>query len=69
MIGKCRLMPSRHAEYQMIERGISVKEMLETLNKGVKRLVSKKILALHKKIEVVYKSKPCHYFIITAYRK
>lgn len=62
-------MPSRHAEYQMIERGISVKEMLETINKGVKRFVGRKILALHKEIEVVYKSKLGHYFVITTYRK
>ncbi|MBU2565066.1 MAG: DUF4258 domain-containing protein [Candidatus Thermoplasmatota archaeon] len=62
-------MPSRHAEYQMIERGISVKEMLETLDKGVKRIVGRKVLSLQKKIEVVYKSKPGHYFVITTYRK
>ena len=62
-------MPSRHAEHQMIDRGISVKEMFETINKGVRRLVGRKILALHKKIEVVYKSKPCHYFVITTYRR
>ncbi len=62
-------MPSRHAEYQMIERGISVKEMFETINKGVKRFVGRKILALYKKIEIVYKSKPCHYFVITTYRR
>ncbi|MBU4190597.1 MAG: DUF4258 domain-containing protein [Candidatus Thermoplasmatota archaeon] len=62
-------MPSRHAEYQMIEKGISVKEMLETLDKGVKRIVGRKVLSLQKKIEVVYKSKPGHYFVITTYRK
>lgn len=62
-------MPSRHAEHQMIERGISVKEMLETLDKGVKRIVGRKVLSLQKKIEVVYKSKPGHYFIITTYRR
>lgn len=69
MLSKCGLMPSRHVEYQMIERGISVKEMLETLDKGVKRIVGRKILALYKKIEIVYKSKPCHYFVITTYRR
>lgn len=69
MLSKCGLMPSRHAEYQMIEKGISVKEMLETLDKGVKRIVGRKVLSLQKKIEVVYKSKPGHYFVITTYRK
>lgn len=67
MTEQCKLTPSRHAEDQMVERGISVREMLEAINKGVKRLIGRKILSLYKKLEVVYKLKPCHYFVITTY--
>lgn len=64
---KCTFSPSKHTKDQMIYRGISKEELIEAILKGAKRLQGKKIIALYKKIEVVYVQKPCHYFVITTY--
>ena len=66
---KCKLVPSNHSQHQMNERGISVDEIIEAIDKGAKRIRKKKIVTLHKKIEVVYRTRPCHHFVITAYRR
>ncbi|UCE37536.1 MAG: DUF4258 domain-containing protein [Thermoplasmata archaeon] len=65
---ECKIRPTRHAQDMMIERGVSKREMVETINKGAKKLRKKKIVSFHRNIEVVYKKKPCHLFIITVYR-
>ncbi|UCF09174.1 MAG: hypothetical protein JSW28_05720 [Thermoplasmata archaeon] len=44
-------------------------EIIEAIDKGAKRIRKKKVIALHKKIEVVYRTRPCHHFVITTYRR
>ncbi len=66
---RCSFNPSVHAKDQMIERGISKEEMLETILQGAKRIQGEKIISSFKKMEAVYKQEPCHYFIITIYPK
>ncbi len=51
----------------MIVRGISKKEIVDCILKGAKRLQGKKIISIYGKLEVVSMTKPCHYFVITAY--
>jgi hypothetical protein len=64
---ECEMQPSPHAMDRKIERGVSDTEMSEAISRGVKRMSKKKIIALHKGLEVVYRKKPCHIFIITLY--
>lgn len=52
----------------MIERGVSRGELYETVHRGAKKLHKKKIISFHRNIEMVYKKKPCHIFIIIIYR-
>ncbi len=65
---ECKIRPSGHAQDMMIERGVSRREMVETINKGAKKLRKKTIISFHRNIEVIYKKKPCHLFIITICR-
>jgi len=51
----------------MVLRGISKKEILDSIYKGAKRVKEKKIVSIYGKVEVVFLKKPCHYFIITVY--
>ncbi|MBN2067587.1 MAG: hypothetical protein JW744_03920 [Candidatus Diapherotrites archaeon] len=53
----------------MIETGINKFEILESLLKGAKRTFHNKIVSSFKGFEVVYRSLPCNYFIITVYWK
>ncbi|MFQ6137131.1 MAG: DUF4258 domain-containing protein [Candidatus Hydrothermarchaeales archaeon] len=64
---KCEFQPSKHAKDQMVLRGISKKEIMDSVLKGVKRFQGGKIIGLYGKVEVVFLKKPCHYFVITAY--
>jgi len=64
---KCEFQPSKHAKDQMVLRGISKKEILDSIYKGAKRVKEKKIVSIYGKVEVVFLKKPCHYFIITVY--
>ena len=51
----------------MIERGFSELEVRQAIDKGAKRLERKKIISNYRKMEVVYRAKPCHFFVITVY--
>jgi hypothetical protein len=64
---KCEFQPSKHAKDQMVLRGISKKEIMDSILKGAKRFQGKKIIGLFGKVEVVFLKKPCHYFVITVY--
>ncbi len=66
---RCSFNPSYHAKDQMIERGISKEELIEVIQRGAKRIYGSKIISALKKMEVVYKQQPCHYFVITLYLK
>ena len=67
---ECKLRPSVHAQNMMTERGISLSEAIETINKGANKLQKreKKIVSFHRNIWIVYKKKPCNIFVVTAYR-
>lgn len=64
---RCEFQPTKHAKGQMIERGISKREILEAITKGAKRRQERKIISKYRKIEVVFIQRPCHYFVITTY--
>jgi hypothetical protein len=51
----------------MNQRGISKDEAKEAMNKGVKQLKKNKIITKYCGITIVYRKKPCHIFVITAY--
>jgi|GEM_PF-1116078 len=65
----CELRPTAHATEMLIERGISKGEAFETILKGAKKAHGKKVTALFRKTELVYRKIPCHYIVITAYRE
>ena len=67
MTERCTLRPTKHAKNQMVKRGISKDEILEAILKGAKKIDGMKIVALFRKLEVVYIQKPCQYFVITPY--
>ena len=46
---------SKHAREQMVERGISEKEISNAINRGSKRTQDGKIVAAYMYFEVVYK--------------
>ncbi len=64
---KCEFQPSLHVKDQMIVRGISKKEIMDCILKGVKKLQGKKIVGTFGQVETVFLKKPCHYFVVTAY--
>lgn len=66
---KCKLKPSKHAIYKMVETGISVNEVTEGILKGAKRSSEGKIITFFRGLEVVYKQFPCNHFVITVYWK
>jgi len=65
---ECKLRPSVHAQDMMTERGISLSEAIETINKGAKKLQKYKIVSFLRNIWIVYKKKPCNIFVVTVYR-
>ena len=56
---------SRHARMRMVERGISVREVRDTILKGSKRLQGTKIVSTHKHLEVVFRKLDDGYYVIT----
>jgi hypothetical protein len=50
---------------RMIERGISVKEVNDAVNKGTKRRQGKKIVATYRHVEVVFKMVKADCYVIT----
>ena len=71
MTERCHIRPSAHAKDKMIAWGIEKGKVLECILKGAKRIerdttLGDKIVARYREFEVVYKQKPCNYFIVTA---
>lgn len=65
----CSVVPSEHARHEMIDDAITNDEARDAIVQGIRRPhKDKKILARLDGIEVVYKEKPCHWWILTAYR-
>ncbi len=69
MTVRCKIRPSGHAKTKMISYGFETGMMLENILKGAKRIEEGKIIANYKGVEIVYKQRPCNYFIITLYWK
>ena len=72
MTERCHLRPSQHAKDKMIAWGIEKDKAIECILKGAKRIekdtvLGDKIVSRYKEFEVVYKQRPCNYFIITIY--
>lgn len=55
----------RHARLRMVERGISAKEIQNTINMGSKRKQGDKIVAAHKHLGVVFKKVKDDCYVIT----
>jgi hypothetical protein len=60
------LIMSRHAKEQARERGISIYEIKNCIQRGAKSLQGKKIIAMYMHIKVVYKKIGDCNFVITA---
>ncbi len=60
-----RLVMSKHALEQARERGISLNEIKETIQKGAKFIQDGRIIAIFRHIKMVYKKFENKYFIIT----
>jgi len=60
-----KLVMSKHALEQARERGISINEIKETIQKGIKFIQKKKVVASFRHIKIVYKKIKEKYFIIT----
>jgi hypothetical protein len=56
---------SRHARMRMVERGISVREVRDTILKGSKRAQGNKIVSAHKHLEIVFRKLDDGYYVIT----
>lgn len=56
---------SKHALEQAKERGVSINEIKETVQKGAKFSQDNKIIAIHRHIKVVFKKINQRVFVIT----
>lgn len=56
---------SRHALEQARERGVSINEIRETIQKGAKLPQADKIIAIYRHLKVVFKKINNIFFIIT----
>lgn len=59
------ILMSQHALEQARERGVSINEIKETIQKGAKHLQEEKIVSVFRHIMVVFKKQGENYFIIT----
>ncbi|MDI6708723.1 MAG: hypothetical protein QME47_06545 [Candidatus Thermoplasmatota archaeon] len=64
---ECSIRGSVRGEYRIVQRGISTKELRETILKGAKTVKWNRIISRYKKLEVVWKKLPCLYFVIMTY--
>lgn len=60
-----KVIMSRHAMEQARERGISINEIKETIQKGAKYSQDEKIISLYRHIKIVFKKQNEKAFIIT----
>ncbi len=56
---------SLHARKRMIERGISAREVRDTILKGSKRLQGARIVCTHRHLEVVFRKVGDDWYVIT----
>ncbi len=56
---------SLHARKRMVERGISAREVRDTILKGSKRTQGAKIVSVHKHLEVVFRNVGGDWYVIT----
>jgi hypothetical protein len=61
-----KLIMSRHALEQARERGISINEIKNCIQRGAKSMQGKKIIVMYMHIKVVYKKISDCNFVITA---
>ena len=59
------LLMSKHALEQARERGVSINEIRETIQKGAKFPQEEKIIAIHRHIKVIFKKINKTVFVIT----
>ena len=59
------ILMRKHALEQSRERGISINEIKETINKGAKFLQDDKIVSVYRHIKVVFKKINNVFFVIT----
>ncbi len=59
------LLMSRHALEQSRERGISINEIRETIQKGAKQIQDNKIISSYRHIKIVFRKIKNKLFIIT----
>ncbi len=59
------IVMSNHALEQARERGVSINEIKETIQRGAKFLQQDKIVAMHRHIKIVFKKMKDKLFIIT----
>ena len=59
------LLMSKHALEQSRERGISINEIKETIQKGAKFMQDDKIVSMHRHIKIVFKKIKDDFFVIT----
>ena len=59
------LLMSRHALEQSRERGISINEIKETIQKGAKFVQNGKIVSNHRHIRIVFKKINGRFFVVT----
>jgi len=64
-MAEVRLVLSKHALEQARERGVSINEIKETIQKGIKFIQDGKIVADFRHIRIIYKKTEEKYFIIT----
>jgi hypothetical protein len=60
-----KLSMSRHALEQARERGISINEIKETIQKGAKFIQENKIISVYRHIKVIFKKIEDKFFVIT----
>jgi len=59
------IIMSRHALEQARERGVSINEIKETIQKGSKFLQQDKVVSMYRHIKIVFKKVKNKFFIIT----
>ena len=65
----CEVVASSHAMDEMEDEDIGQDEVRETILRGAKQVLKKgKTLSKLGGVGVMYKVKPCHWWVITAFR-
>ncbi len=66
---ECRFRPTLHAKHRMHGHRISRREIVAAIDRGLHRRQGGQLVSRLRRLEVVWRKRPCNQVIITAYRR